>query len=128
LKPVVKHLGGSKSLSILLTWKELNVNLVLNFEPLVRLNNPIKPWVISHFQAIPFGHRSFGYLICKEDNTIEYQTLYENEVEIRAYPKQISIPESSSDFLDIRPTACYVFEKTITYQESSKLIIKSIYN
>lgn len=127
MKPRVNQLGGKKSLSFLLTWKELNTNLILNFEPIVNNNNLKTPWVIGHFQAVPFGHRSFGYVYCKNNKEVEYTTLYSNEINIKTCPRQIDIPEDDLRFIDVRPTAVYVFEKSGLFQVNNTYEISYIY-
>lgn len=127
MKPSVKHLGGEKSLSFLLQWNQLEVNLVLNFEPLLQEWKPEPPFVISHFQAIPWGHRGFGYLYVNRDCLTEYYTLYDNEVVIQANPKQITIPETDVDNFSVRPTAVYLFPKSIAYTAEDKIIIKQVF-
>lgn len=120
--PKTRQIGGPSSLIFQLQWEVNNgIVMTLNFVPLVTELKLKPPYVLSHFQAMPYAYRNFGWVDVVQGRA-RYTTIPYQHIDVKAVGLPFMLDESKYE--NLRPTAIMYYPSSTLSTSKGKWILK----
>lgn len=113
--PQVKYLGNH---AIQISWNISSSEwvigargpqvILLNLGPMIRVHKLEAPFVLQHWQALPVGHRTYGYYYVARgwaDGVGKYHSLQPHELYIEEGIRIEPLALRDEEYIGMRPTA-----------------------
>lgn len=120
IEQVINKIGKAK---FRVYWSDLdNSEIIMDFNPIIRVNNLAGSYLLLHWQAKPFAYRRWGIY---DSNTDQYHAFDWDKVEFPSplHIQTLQIPEAK---WKVKPTAVILLKDTLLNNQQDRILIEPL--